>query len=126
MAKDRVHRRVAFGTPLAKNGSVRMDIGRCAVQWRAARLLVLSAADALDRYHGKYARAQIAAAKAFVPKTIAEIVDRAIQMHGGSGLSDDFPLAQMYGAARSLRIADGPDEVHLPTIGSLELFYSKL
>lgn len=93
---------------------------------RAARLLVLSAAHALDAHGSKSARAQIAAAKIFVPKTIAEIVDMAMQMHGGAGLSDDFPLSQMYAVARSLRIADGPDEVHTISVGKMELFRSKM
>lgn len=126
LAKERVQHRVAFGSPLAKKSSVQMDIGHCAVQLRAARLLVLSAAHALDHHGGKSARAQIAAAKIFVPKTIAEIIDRAVQMHGGAGLSDDFPLARMYAGARALRIADGPDEVHVVSVGKLELLASKL
>jgi len=75
----------------------------------------------LDHHSEKYARAQIAAAKIFVPTTVACIVDRAIQMHGGTGFSDDFSLAKMYAAARALRIADGPDDVHLSSIGRIEL-----
>lgn len=120
-AKERAKTREAFGGPLANLTSVQMDIGDCAVRLRAARLLVLSAADALDHYGSKQARAQIAAAKIFVPKTISHIVDRAIQLHGGTGMSDDFQLARMYVAARALRIADGPDEVHLTALGKLEL-----
>lgn len=121
ITKDRLQTRVAFGSPLSHKSSVQQSFGSLAVDLRAARLLVLSAADSLDRLGGKLARFQISAAKVFVPKAIAKLVDTCIQFHGGGGFSEDYPLARMYGIARSLRVADGPEEVHLISLGKSEL-----
>jgi acyl-CoA dehydrogenase len=82
---------------------------------------VLKAAWAMDKYGNKTARNEISAIKAIVPKTVGEIVDRSIQVHGGGGVSEDFPLARAYTDARYLRIGDGPDEVHLQSIAKNEL-----
>lgn len=85
------------------------------------RLLVLNAADQLDKIGNRKARVAISVAKIYVPRTVCGVIDYAIQLHGGSGVSDDTPLAQMWVSARALRIADGPDDVHLSTIGRIEL-----
>jgi len=121
ITKERLQTRVAFGSPLSHKSSVQQTFGSLAVDLRAARLLVLSAAESLDRLGGKLARFQISAAKFFVPKTVAKIVDTCIQFHGAGGFSEDYPLARMYSIARSLRVADGPEEVHLISLGKSEL-----
>ena len=118
---ERAASRVAFGKPVADQGVVRQWIaeGRLAID--QARLLVLRAAWMMDNAGNKSARKEIAMIKAVVPRMALEIIDRAIQTHGGGGVSQDFPLAQFWIYARSLRLADGPDEVHLESIGKMEL-----
>lgn len=85
------------------------------------RLLVLHAADQLDKVGNKKARVAISVAKIHVPRSVCGVIDYAIQLHGGGGVSDDTPLARMWVSARSLRIADGPDDVHLSTVGRIEM-----
>ena len=117
----RVRTRVAFGRPIGEFSvwHERIAESRCLIE--QARLLTLKAAQAMDTVGNKVARREIAMIKVVAPKMAQQIVDWAIQAHGGAGVSDDFPLAQFYVAARSLRLADGPDEVHNATIAKLEL-----
>ncbi|KAG2453899.1 hypothetical protein HYH02_002105 [Chlamydomonas schloesseri] len=120
MAKRGVERRV-FGGPLAAQGAFRATLAKCRIDVDGARLLVLAAADALDRHGFKGAAAAIGAAKVAAPNAVLRVLDAAIQAHGGAGVSQDFVLARLWTAARTLRIADGPDEVHLGTIAKLEM-----
>jgi alkylation response protein AidB-like acyl-CoA dehydrogenase len=117
----RAMERKAFGKPLAGHQSVRLDIAKSRIELNAARLTVLEAARALDEVGNKAARGHIAAAKAMAPSTVLTIIDRAIQVHGGAGVCDVTPLAGLWAAVRTLRLADGPDVVHLETIAKLEL-----
>ena len=113
--------RVAFGRPLARQGVVREWIAEARMEIEQARLLVLKTAWLIDTVGARGAATEIAAIKVVVPRMTCSILDRAIQLHGGGGVSDDFPLAQMYAGSRTLRIADGPDEVHVRTVGRREL-----
>jgi acyl-CoA dehydrogenase len=113
--------RVAFGKPLAELGGNADVIGDARIQLEQARLLTLKAAWMLDEVGTKAARSEISQIKVAVPNIALEIIDRAIQMHGGAGVSNDFPLAKLFGTIRTLRIADGPDEVHRALIAKLEL-----
>jgi acyl-CoA dehydrogenase len=113
--------RIAFGKPIADQGVVRSWIAESRIAIDQARLLVLHAAWKMDKAGNKAARKEIAMIKAAVPLAVERVVDRAIQVHGGAGLSQDLPLAEFWAAARSLRIADGPDEVHLESIAKIEL-----
>jgi acyl-CoA dehydrogenase len=113
----RVESRVAFGRTLSKQGSIRADIARSRCEIEQARLLTLSAADRIDRKGSKGAMDLIAMIKIVVPRMCQEVVDRAIQMHGGMGVSDDVPLTRLFSYARLVRLADGPDEVHLAQLG---------
>lgn len=117
----RASSRVAFGRPLADQGVVQEQIAQSRIEVEQARLLVLKTAWLIDRAAALGAVTEIAAIKAIVPRMVCAITDRAIQIHGGAGMSDDFPLAYFYSWARSLRLADGPDEVHLRTIARHEL-----
>lgn len=121
MMVRRSRSRVAFGKAIGDQGVVRQWIAesRCAID--QARLLVLRAAWLMDTQGNKAARREIAMIKAVVPKMALNIVDRAIQVHGGSGVSQDHPLAEFWIYARSLRLADGPDEVHLASIAKMEI-----
>lgn len=112
--------RVAFGKPIIEQGVVRQWIAesRCAID--QARLLVLNAAWKMDTAGNKAARKEIAMIKAVVPRMALDVIDRAIQAHGGGGVSQDHPLAGFWIYARSLRLADGPDEVHLESIAKME------
>jgi acyl-CoA dehydrogenase len=118
---ERAHARTAFGRPLAEQGVIREWVADSRIEIDQARLLTLHAAWLLDRYDNRVARNAIAAIKIAVPNMAARVVDRAIQVHGGAGLSQDFPLARMYAWQRTLRLADGPDEVHRRSLGRLEL-----
>jgi acyl-CoA dehydrogenase len=120
MAK-RAQSRVAFGRPLAEQGVVREQIAQSRIEVEQARLLVLKTAWLIDRFGAKGAATEIAAIKVICPRVACDIIDRAIQIHGGAGMSDDFPLAYFYSWARALRLADGPDEVHLRTVARQEL-----
>jgi len=113
--------RVAFGQELAKQGTVREAIAESRMEIEQARLLTLKTAWMIDKYGAKGARSEIAAIKVIAPRVALNVVDRAIQVHGGAGVSEDFPLARMYAGLRTLRIADGPDEVHVRTVARQEL-----
>ena len=121
MMCDRVRNRVAFGRPLADQGVVREWIARSRIEIDQLRLLVFDAAERLDRDGSKAAATAIAMAKVEAPNVAQRVVDRAIQAFGGEGLLDDTGLTHAWLAARSLRIADGPDEVHLIAIAKAEL-----
>ena len=113
--------RTAFGSALAAQGGVRRDIAEARIEIEQLRLLVQKTAWLLDTAGTKGARIEIAAIKAAVPRAAGRIIDRAIQVHGALGLSGDVPLAQLYAASRALRIADGPDDVHLESVARREL-----
>jgi acyl-CoA dehydrogenase len=117
----RAKSRVAFGKPLAEQGTIRDGIARSRIAIDQARLLVMQAARAMDRAGNKEARGLIAMIKVVAPNVALEVIDRAIQVHGGAGVSQDFFLAYAYAMSRTLRLADGPDEVHLESIAKLEL-----
>jgi acyl-CoA dehydrogenase len=117
----RVKSRVAFGKPLAEQGVTLERIAEARIMIEQARLLVLKAAYMMDTVGNKVARAEIAMIKVAVPKMLSTVVDMAIQAHGGAGVSGDFGLARAYASARSMRLFDGPDEVHRNQIGKLEL-----
>lgn len=117
----RVNQRVAFGQPLATQGVIRKWIAESRIEIEQARLLVLKAAWHMDTSGNKAARHEISAIKVAVPKVALKVTDRAIQAHGGAGVSGAFPLARMYANLRTMRIADGPDEVHERTIALREL-----
>jgi acyl-CoA dehydrogenase len=117
----RANSRVAFGRTLAEQGVVREQIANSRIELEQARLLVLKTAWLIDRHGAKGARTEIAAIKVVVPRIACAIIDRAIQVHGAGGMSDDFPLAYFYAWARALRMADGPDEVHLRSVAREEL-----
>jgi acyl-CoA dehydrogenase len=118
---DRADERVAFGKPVSHNANVRDWIAESRIELEMARLLVMKTAWMMDTVGNQNARTEIAAIKVAVPSIALRVVDRAIQVHGGGGVSDDFPLAYMYAGLRSLRLADGPDEVHRLSIASQEL-----
>ncbi len=121
MMCDRALGRVAFHRPLAAQGVVREWIARSRLAIDQARLLVLHTAWVIDNQGAKAARQQIAGIKAVVPQMALDVVDRAIQTYGGAGVSQVTPLAEMWAGLRTLRLADGPDEVHLRDVGRLEL-----
>jgi acyl-CoA dehydrogenase len=118
---ERAKARVAFGRPLADQGTVREAIALSRIEIDQARLLVLKAADLVDRYGAKGARTEIAAIKVAAPRVCLDVLDRAIQLHGGAGVSGDTPLASFWAHARTLRIVDGPDAVHLRSVAREEL-----
>ena len=117
----RVLARVAFGKPLAEQGTLRADIARSRMEIEQARLLTLKAAYMMDTVGNKEARAEIAMIKVVAPKACLRVLDRAIQAHGGAGVSQDTFLADAWANVRTLRLADGPDEVHTEAIAKLEL-----
>jgi acyl-CoA dehydrogenase len=117
----RVTSRVAFGKPLAEQGTIRADIAESRMEIAQARLLTLQAAHLMDTVGNKDARGEIAMIKVVVPRMALRVIDRAIQAHGGAGVSDDFGLASAWAHARTIRLADGPDEVHREAIAKLEL-----
>ncbi len=118
---ERAEARVAFGTPLAEKGTVREAIARSRIEIEQARLLTLNAAHLMDTVGNKAARKEIAMIKVVAPRVALDVIDRAMQVHGAAGVSDDFFLAKAYAGQRTLRLADGPDEVHLESIAKLEL-----
>ena len=113
--------RTAFGKPLARLGGNIDRIADSRMEIEMARLLTLKAAYMMDTVGNKVARSEIAQIKVIAPGVALKVIDRAIQMHGGAGVSDDFPLAYMYAMQRTLRLADGPDEVHRQAVGKFEL-----
>jgi acyl-CoA dehydrogenase len=117
----RVMKRVAFGRPIAEQGTIRADIADSRIEIEQARLLTLKAAHMMDTVGNKVARAEIAMIKVVAPSMALRVIDRAIQAHGGAGVSGDTILAHAWAGARSLRLADGPDEVHREAIARLEL-----
>ena len=119
--KRRVSSRVAFGKPLAEQGSIRRDIAQSRIEIDQARLLTLHAARLMDTVGNKAARAEIAMIKVVAPNMTQRVLDRAIQAHGAAGVSQDTFLAHAWANSRTLRLADGPDEVHLEAIARHEL-----
>lgn len=117
----RVRQRVAFGKPIAEQGVVQEWIADSRIEIDQARLMTLYAAWLMDTVGNKGARTEISAIKVIAPNVALRVVDRAIQAHGGMGVSDDVPLAAMYAGLRTLRLADGPDEVHRMVIARREL-----
>lgn len=113
--------RVAFGRPLAEQGVVQDRVAQARVELEAARLLVLKTAWLMDTVGNKGAHTEIQAIKVLVPSLVQRVVDDAIQVHGGAGVSQDTPLARLWVAARTLRLADGPDEVHRASLARREL-----
>ncbi|AYF76710.1 acyl-CoA dehydrogenase [Nocardia yunnanensis] len=118
---DRAQSRVTFGEPVANRANIQDWIAESRIEIDMARLLTLKAAYLMDTVGNKAARTEIAAIKVAAPNVALKVVDRAIQVHGGAGVSDDFPLASMYAHLRTLRLADGPDEVHKRSIAQWEL-----
>ena len=118
---DRAQERVTFGQPLAERANIQDWIAEARVEIEATRLLVLKAAWMMDTVGNKEAATEIAAIKVKAPNMALKIIDRAIQVHGGGGVTDDFPLASFYAHQRTLRLADGPDEVHKRSIARREL-----
>jgi acyl-CoA dehydrogenase len=118
---DRANERVAFGKPLAAQGVVREAIADSRIEIDQARLLTLKAADMMDKVGNKGARAEIAMIKVVAPSMALRVIDRAVQVHGGAGVSGDFGLAAAWAGARTLRLADGPDEVHRQSVAKIEL-----
>jgi len=118
---DRVSERVAFGKPLAEQGVVREWIAQSRVRLEQLRLLVLKTAWLMDTVGNKGAHTEIQAIKIATPRTVEWILDKAIQAHGGGGVSGEFPLAEAFAGIRTLRLADGPDEVHEASLAKAEL-----
>ncbi|MDO8703793.1 MAG: acyl-CoA dehydrogenase family protein [Sulfuricaulis sp.] len=117
----RVENRVAFGKKLADQSSIRQDIARSYCEIEQARLLTLKAADRMDRVGNVAAKDLIAAIKIVAPRMAQRVIDRAIQAHGGMGVGDDTPIAKFFVINRFLRIADGPDEVHMSQLGKQKI-----
>ncbi|HCE28421.1 MAG TPA: acyl-CoA dehydrogenase, partial [Comamonadaceae bacterium] len=113
--------RVAFHRPVADQGVTRERIANARILIDQARFLVLNAAYMMDTVGNKVAKKEIAMIKVAAPSMACQVIDWAMQVHGGAGVCDDFPLAAAYASARTLRFADGPDEVHRNQIGKMEL-----
>jgi acyl-CoA dehydrogenase len=118
---ERAAARISFGKELSRQGVVKEMIANSRIDIEQARLLTLKAADMMDKQGNKLARKEIAMIKVVAPNMALRVIDRAVQVHGGGGVSEDFGLASAWAGARSLRLADGPDEVHLSQIAKLEL-----
>ena len=118
---DRVSSRVAFGKPLAEQGVILEWIADSRIEIDQARLLTLHAAEMMDREGNKAARAEIAMIKVVAPNMALRVLDRAIQAFGGAGVNSDVGLAHAWAGSRTLRLADGPDEVHRVTVAKIEL-----
>ncbi len=113
----RAEQRIAFGRPLSKQQSVREEIAKSACEIEQARLLTLKAAERMDKGGNKAAKDLIAMIKIVAPSMACNVLDRAIQLHGGAGVSQDFFMARAYSVARCIRLADGPDQVHMMQLG---------
>jgi acyl-CoA dehydrogenase len=120
LVRERALDRVAFGRTLSEQGVLREWVAESRIQLESLRLLVLKTAWLMDTVGNRAAMTEIQAIKIAVPRAVQQILDRAIQLFGGAGLSEDFPLAEMFAGVRSLRLADGPDEVHLNALGKAE------
>ena len=118
---DRVNNRIAFGKPLAEQGVVQQQVALSRNEIDQARLLCHKAAWTIDQHGNKAARNEVAMIKAVAPQMACNVIDRAIQVHGAAGVSDDTPLARLYGWHRAMRLFDGPDEVHMRSIARAEL-----
>ncbi len=118
---ERAKTRVAFGGPLAEKGALRHQVAECRIAIDQARLLTLEAARKMDALGNKVARAEIAMIKVKAPIMALQVIDDAIQAHGGAGVTTDFGLARTWAHMRTLRLADGPDEVHLESLAKAEL-----
>jgi acyl-CoA dehydrogenase len=118
---SRARNRVAFGRPLAEQGVVQQSIAKSRNELDQARLLCEKAAWTIDQYGNKAAHLLVSQIKAVAPQVACDVIDRAIQVHGAAGVSDDTPLARLYGWHRAMRIFDGPDEVHLRSIARAEI-----
>ena len=118
---SRAKSRIAFGKPIAQQGVVMQAIAESRAEIEQARLLVLKTAHMMDTVGNKIARKEISMIKVVAPNMATRVIDRAIQIHGGGGVTSDFPLSYAYGYARALRLADGPDEVHNMSVAKLEL-----
>jgi acyl-CoA dehydrogenase len=121
LACQRVQSRTTFGSPLAEHGMIQAMVAESRIEIEQARLLVLKTAWLIDEVGVKNARTEISAIKVIAPRVACNVLDRAIQMHGAGGVSDDFPLAAAWSRARTLRIVDGPDEVHLRKVAQQEM-----
>lgn len=117
----RANEREPFGRPLARQGVIREWVAQARIRIEQARLLVLKTAWLMDTYGNEAAMTEIQAIKIAVPSMAEWVIDKAIQVHGGAGVSQDFPLAELWTAPRVIRIADGPDEVHKMSLGTREL-----
>jgi len=113
--------RVTFGSPVAERANVQDWIAESRIDIEMVRLLTLKAAWLMDTVGNKLARTEISAIKVAAPNVALRVIDRSIQVHGGGGVTEDFPLAMMYAHQRALRLADGPDEIHKRTIARHEL-----
>jgi acyl-CoA dehydrogenase len=118
---ERARTRVAFGKTLAEQGVVQNAIAESRLELEQARLLTLKTAWLIDTVGAKGARTEISAIKVIAPRVALNVIDRAIQVHGAGGIGDDFPLSSMWADVRTLRIADGPDDVHLRSVARMEL-----
>ena len=121
LMRRRVTSRLAFGKTLAEQGTIRRDIAESRIEIDQARLLTMRAAHLMDTVGNKAARAEIAMIKVVAPNVALRVLDRAIQAHGAAGVSQDTFLAHAWASSRTLRLADGPDEVHLEAIAKIEL-----
>ena len=117
----RAEERVAFGQKISEQSSVRQDIAKSRCEIEQLRLLVLAAADKMDKHGAKQSRDLISMLKIVAPKMCQDVADRAIQIHGGMGVSQDTPLADIFHQARFCRIADGPDEVHMSQLARMTM-----
>jgi acyl-CoA dehydrogenase len=117
----RASERITFGEPVASRSNIQDWIAESRIEIEMARLLTMKTAWLMDTVGNRHARVEVAAIKVAAPEVALRVVDRAIQVHGGGGVADDFPLASMYAHLRTLRLADGPDEVHKRTIAQQEL-----
>jgi len=118
---SRTMQRKTFGKEILRHQVVQHQLAESRIRIDQGRLLTLNCANAIDQYGTKIARKHIAMIKVAVPRMLCDVIDKTIQVHGGAGVCQDFPLAQWYAFARTLRLADGPDEVHLNTIAKLEI-----
>ena len=117
LSKEIVEERKTFGRKLSEHQSVREDIAKSWCEIEQARLLILKTAATIDSDGTKEARHLISAIKIVTPTMAQNVIDRAMQIHGGKGLTDDLPLAELFNYARQIRLADGPDQVHMMALG---------